>query len=128
MLIEEQVQAMARGLESDPGIARRAQRLTLRLLLAADDEAHVLDIRDGRVVSVRRDAGPMHDWDLAMRMSGDDWQGFWQAAPRPGWHDIFALTRGGRLRIEGDHLPLMQNLQVIKDILALGRNAATVSA
>jgi hypothetical protein len=44
--------------------------------------------------------------------------------PRPGYHDLFALTRFGRARIEGDLQPLMANLRYIKEVLEVPRRLA----
>jgi hypothetical protein len=44
--------------------------------------------------------------------------------PAPGYHDIFAMTKGGRARVEGNLQPLMANLRFIKDLLAAPRRRA----
>jgi hypothetical protein len=44
--------------------------------------------------------------------------------PCPDAADIFGMRRHGRLVIEGNFLPLMQHLQVVKDILALPRSVS----
>ena len=44
--------------------------------------------------------------------------------PRPGYHDLFALTRFGHARIEGDLHPLMANLRYIKEVLESPRRLA----
>jgi hypothetical protein len=44
--------------------------------------------------------------------------------PRAGYHDLFALTRFGHARIEGDLQPLMANLRYVKDVLAAPRRLA----
>ena len=41
--------------------------------------------------------------------------------PRPGWHDLLALTKRGEAALEGDLHPFMANLQYFKDVLALPR-------
>jgi len=40
---------------------------------------------------------------------------------RPGWHDLFALTKRGAASMEGDLRPFLQYLQYFKDLLALPR-------
>lgn len=128
MRFEGGLQALLRLLAADASLQRRARGLNIRLLLVASDRGKVVTFRDGAVLSVEDDRGPMHDWDLSMSMEEADWLAFWQAEPAPGWHDIFALTRGGRLKIAGNHLPLMRHLQVVKDILALPRREAGAAA
>lgn len=93
-------------------------------MLASNDQRMIVTLKDGAVHSLQSDTGPMHDWDLSMQMSAQNWERFWSADPDPGWHDIFALSRRGMLRIEGDHLRLMQYLQVLKDLISLPRDTA----
>lgn len=66
-------------------------------------------------------APPLQPWDFAVRGTPRAWQELWQAVPRAGWHDLFALTKRGEMRIEGNLLPLMAHLQFFKDFLALPR-------
>jgi len=53
---------------------------------------------------------------------------YWQPMPRPGWHDLLALTKRGEAVLEGDIHPFMTNLQYFKDVLALPRAYAQVAA
>lgn len=122
MQFEDRLARLAQAWAGDANLRRRAERLCLRILVGHEGAAYVLPFRDGQLGEIALDKGPMHDWDIALRMKAQDWEGFWAAEPAPGWHDIFALTRGGRLQLEGNHLPLMQNLQVVKDLLALPRD------
>lgn len=128
MQFDGHLNAIRHGLNTCPRLKQRAKRLTLRILLAAEEEGHVLHLQNGMITAIAPDRGPMHDWDVALRMARTDWERFWQPRPAPGWHDIFALTRSGRLQLEGNHLPLMQHLQVIKDILSLPRGNARGAA
>jgi putative sterol carrier protein len=120
----ERLATLSPRLEAAPVLKRRAAGLSLRLSLATADQRIIVALRDGAIESLRADKGPMHDWDLSMQMSSEDWSRFWSTSPEAGWHDIFALSRNGRLTIEGDHLRLMQYLQVVKDLLSLPRDPA----
>ena len=54
-------------------------------------------------------------------MPADAWLEFLAPVPKPGWHDIMALSKRGVARIEGNLQPFMANLQYIKDVLAAPR-------
>ena len=61
---------------------------------------------------------------------GRDWSKRpWRPEPRPGWHDLLALTKRKQAVLEGDLHPFMAHLQYFKDVLALPRlhHAAVVS-
>ncbi len=75
----------------------------------------------GAVEKVERGPFLLRPLAFAVRMGAGDWLGFLQPAPRPGWHDLMALTKSGSARIEGNLQPLLANLQYIKDVLALPR-------
>ena len=44
--------------------------------------------------------------------------------PRPGFHDLFAMTKSGRASIDGNLQPLMANLRYFKEVLAAPRKLA----
>ena len=106
---------------ADPALVRRGRFLTTDFLVEVGDEPFQVAVEHGRIVSVTRGAEPARPWRFAIRASAEAWREFWQPVPRPGYHDLFALTRFGHARIEGDLLPLMANLRYIKDVLAAPR-------
>ena len=63
----------------------------------------------------------MRSWRFSYRASAAAWAEYWQARPRPGWHDLLALTKRGEAVLEGDLHPFMAHLQYFKDVLALPR-------
>jgi hypothetical protein len=66
----------------------------------------------------------MRAWTFAVRASESAWTKFWEPMPAAGFHDIFAMAKGGHATVEGDLLPLMANLRYIKDVLAAPRRSA----
>jgi hypothetical protein len=70
----------------------------------------------------------MRSWCFSYRASTAAWTEFWQPVPRPGWHDLLALIKSGEAVLEGDLLPFMTHLQYFKDVLALPRIKAKVTA
>jgi hypothetical protein len=63
----------------------------------------------------------MRPWRFAVRGTAEAWSAWWAPIPLPGWHDMFALTKKGRMTLEGDLQPAMANLQYLKDLLVLPR-------
>jgi hypothetical protein len=106
-------------LRMDDALAARGQFVTVTVLIESGAEQSLVTIDRGRVTAVA--AGPfvMPAWTFALRADEDAWRRFWSAPPAPGFHDLFALLRGKRLRIEGDLHPFMSNLLYFKDLLAL---------
>ena len=63
-------------------------------------------------------------WDFSIRGTARAWSALWEPVPPAGWHDLFALTKRGQMRIEGNTYPLLANLQYVKDLIALPRSEA----
>ena len=63
----------------------------------------------------------MRSWRFSYRASPAAWAGYWQAMPKPGFHDLLAMTKRGEAVLEGDLHPFIVHLQYFKDMLALPR-------
>ncbi len=109
---------------ADAALVRRGRFLTTDFLVEVGDEPFHVSVQDGRITSVTRGPAPSRPWRFAIRASAETWREFWQPVPRAGYHDLFALTRFGRARIEGDLLPLMANLRFVKEVLEAPRRLA----
>jgi hypothetical protein len=48
--------------------------------------------------------------------------------PKPGFHDLLALTKRGEAVLEGDLHPFIAHLQYFKDVLALPRYRSVMVA
>ena len=70
---------------------------------------------------VNGNAALMRSWCFATRASAEAWSRFWEPVPRPGYHDLLAMTRFGTARFEGDLQPLMANLRYVKEGLEAPR-------
>lgn len=119
----ELVARLERSLANEPAVVAlrsraRGTRVTLcvgvgaieRRITVSQDAIHALP-----------SAPPLQPWDFCVKGTPRAWQELWEAVPRAGWHDVFALTKRGEMRIEGNLLPFMANLQFFKDLLALPR-------
>ena len=105
----------------DEALVRRGRFLTCDFLVEVGEMPYHVSVERGRIASVTRGPVLMRPWRFAIRATEDAWREFWQPVPRPGYHDLFALTRFGRARIEGDLQPLMANLRYIKEVLEAPR-------
>ena len=106
---------------ADAALVRRGRFLTTDFLVEVGDEAFLVSVQEGRIAAVTRGAAHGRQWRFAIRASAEAWREFWRPVPRAGYNDLFALTRFGRARIEGDLLPLMANLRYVKEVLETPR-------
>ena len=126
------IQAFARIpalLEQNPGLIGRGRFLDCDCLLGPVQQPFHAAIRAGKIVDLTPAPVLMRSWRFAYRATSQAWVEYWQPMPRPGWHDLLALTKRGEASLEGDLHPFMANLQYFKDVLALPRqHFATVPA
>jgi hypothetical protein len=108
----------------DAGLVRRGRGLSTRFLLEVGEAEYLLRISDGRLDAVERGPFLLRSWSFALRAPADAWRRFWEPAPAPGYHDLFAMKKLGVARVEGDLWPLMAHLRYVKDLLAAPRRAA----
>lgn len=106
---------------ADTDLTRRARFLSCEIELGVGSQSLAITIVEGRVVSVRRGPFLLKPWTFAIRAEPDVWLKFLEPYPVAGYHDLMALTKVGRARIEGDLVPFMGNLQVVKDLISLPR-------
>lgn len=105
----------------DAALQLRGRFVNAELMIEVGGTPWYLTVADGRVT--RCDRGPliMRAWAFAIRGGEAAWREFWQPVPKPLWHDIFALSKRGELKIEGDVRPLMTGLLYFKGLLAAPR-------
>jgi hypothetical protein len=108
--------------KADGRLVAQGRLVRATMLIEAGDQAAVVTIVDGTVTAIATANDlVMPAWTFALRASPGEWAQFWEPAPRPGHHDLFALLRRKQLRIEGDIHPFMSNLFYFKALLALPR-------
>jgi len=109
-------------LEQDPALILRGRLLDCECLLGSIDRPFHVSIRGGRIVELVAAPVLMRSWRFSYRASAIAWAEYWKPAPRPGWHDLLALTKRNEAVLEGDLHPFMAHLQYFKDVLALPRH------
>jgi hypothetical protein len=108
-------------LDQTPALIVRGRFLDCECLLGPTEDPFHASIRQGRIVDLTPAPVLMRSWRFSYRASPAAWAEHWQAAPRPGFHDLLALTKRGEAMLEGDLHPFIANLQYFKDVLALPR-------
>jgi hypothetical protein len=115
-------------LDKEAALVARGCRLNVSCLLGPQDRPFHVLFAEGRIVDMTLAPVLMRSWTFSYRASRAAWAEFWKPIPRPGWHDLLALTKNGEAVLEGDLLPFMTHLQYFKDVLALPRAKAKGAA
>ena len=108
-------------LDQAPALTARGRLLDCDCRLGPMDHPFYAAIRAGRIVELAPAPRLMRSWRFSYRATTPAWAAYWEAEPRPGWHDLLALTKRGEAVLEGDLHPFMTHLQYFKDLLALPR-------
>ena len=109
-------------LEQTPALVARGRFLDCQCLLGPTNHPFHASIHAGRIVELVPAPVLMRSWRFSYRAQPAAWAEYWRAVPRPGWHDLLALTKRGEAVLEGDLHPFIAHLQYFKDLLALPRH------
>ena len=109
-------------LDQTPALVVRGRFLDCECLMGPTDDPFHVSIRAGRIVELTPSPVLMRSWRFSYRASPKAWMEYWRPAPKPGWHDLLALTKRGEAVLEGDLHPFMTHLQYFKDLLSLPRH------
>ena len=119
--LREKLEALQAALSRHPHLLRIGRMFSATVLVEAGTAQCVLVFEKGRLAHILDRAQHKDGWHFALRTDREALDTFWHACPPPGFHDVFALVKTGRARIEGDMLLLLKNLRFFKEFLALGR-------
>ncbi len=118
------IEQLAERANADDWLVHRGRRINLKFLLGIGGTDYIVAIRDGRIDSVSPRKLPTDTGAFSIRAANDVWADFWLAEPPRDRHDVFSMVAAGLATLDGELLPLMQNLQYFKDLLAAPRAAA----
>lgn len=102
----------------DADLVWKGRGLTATMLVAVGEAEWLVDIREGRIETVRKGPFRMASWTFALKGTREGWDKFWRPIPPPYYQDIFGLLRQGELKFEGDLLPLWRSMMYVKGVLA----------
>jgi len=115
-------QAFSSGTPALRDLVRRGVWTSTSCLVGIGAVSTLVRIHEG-VPTAQVDIPLLCPWAFSVRGAAHAWAALWRPYPEPGWHDLFALTKRGEFRIEGNLQPFMANLQYFKDLLSMPREA-----
>ena len=102
-------------------LVRRGRWVSLSFLVGVGDDDFIVRIDEGRVTAIVPRTLATERGVFAVRAASATWREHWRAVPKRDYHDLWSMLPKGLARLDGDLLPLMQNLQYFKDVLASPR-------
>jgi hypothetical protein len=112
------IEQLAQKVNTNAPLVRRGQYLDTTFLLQVGSESWLITVEKGRIASIAREGLPLVDHAFALRASREAWTEFWQRIPKPGFHDLIALTKFRHLKVDGDIKLFMTHLRYFKEVLA----------
>lgn len=110
------IEDLKNKVNADETLVKRGRWLSTTFLLEVGTTPWLINIVEGRIVSIVKGPFVMPSWTFALRASDEEWTKFW-GPPRPGSHDLMALIKRRVLKAEGDLQPFMANLRYFKEAL-----------
>jgi hypothetical protein len=86
---------------------------------------YLFEINNGRILSINRRDLQTKSGIFKIHADTKSWEKHWLTIPPRDYHDIFAMLAKKIVTIDGNLIPLMQNLQYFKDIIASNRQIKT---
>jgi len=96
---------------SDKTIGAMAKFYSCSFMFDMEKAKVIIEMHDGKVKNINTNPGPLDAYDFALRASANTWKEFSQLMPKPMYHGIWSASFRKDLKIEGNHLILMQNLR-----------------
>ena len=97
---------------------RRGKWVDLSFIFGIDNDDYVINIVRGRIVEVRRRKLLTESGEFSIRATKNTWQEHWQYMPKRDYHDIWSMLSKKLITLDGNLVPLIQNLQFFKDLIA----------
>lgn len=102
----------------DARLVQKGRFVSVVMMVGVGPDLYRVTIDRGQVADVERGPFVMPSYTFGLHAPHEDWERFWSATPPPGWHDLFALLKRRKLRLEGDLHTFMANLFYFKGVMA----------
>ncbi|WP_027417848.1 hypothetical protein [Aneurinibacillus terranovensis] len=87
------------------------------------EKQYILNVYQGKVQGVIVDPIWDKSWDFGIVASQETWQNSIEKMPKPFYQDLFGMMWNHGMTIEGNAVKAMQNIRVLKLMMALMKHA-----
>ena len=110
---------------SNQKLVDNGKRLNLSFTFGYGNDDYLFDINNGQILSINRRVLQTKSGVFKIQADSKSWEKHRHTIPPRDYHDIFAMLAKKIVTIDGNLIPLMQNLQYFKDIIASNRQIRT---
>jgi hypothetical protein len=116
---EAWVDRWVKEINGDSEITRLGKYFTANVMLKfGEEKQYILYVYRGKVQDVIVDPIWDKSWDFGIVAPLETWQNSIKQVPKPFYQDLFGMMWNHGMTIEGDSVKAMQNLRVVKLMLA----------
>ena len=112
-----------RNVNGDPALVHRGRWVNLTFTLGIEDIDYLITIQKGKIINIRQRRLQTTAGRFSIRADAPSWRKHWQKIPQRDYHDLFAMLAKDIVNIDGDLVPLMQNLQYFKNLISKNRES-----
>ena len=102
---------------SNKRLVHRGRWVNLTFTFGIDDYDFLIKINNGVIISIKKRTVLTQSGTFRIHGKSEAWEKHWLKIPPKDYHDIFAMLAKKIIIIDGNLIPLMQNLQYFKDII-----------
>ena len=115
------IKNIKKSVNNNTQIISKGKWVNLKFILGVDDKDFIFQINCGKIVSIEKRTVDTKTGLFKISASLISWKKHWLHMPPGDYHDLFAMLSKKIIKIDGNILPLMQNLQFFKDVIASNR-------
>ena len=114
---------LAERVNSNSPLVHRGRWVNLTFTFGIGEDDFLITIEGGRVINIENRPLATRSGVFAIRASRETWASHWLKVPPRDYHDIWSMLPKRLATLDGDLIPLMQNLLYFKDVIASLRDA-----
>ena len=103
-------------------LTRRGKWVNLSFIFGVDNDDYLISIKNGKIIQIQKRNLATESGIFAIRAAKSTWKEHWRCIPKRDFHDIWSMLPKQLVTLDGNLLPLIQNLQFFKDIIASPRD------
>ena len=116
------IENLKKHVNKDSQIISRGKWVNVKFILNVDTSDFIIDIKNGRINSIQLRKVDTESGEFKISSSLNNWKKHWLKIPPRDYHDLFAMLSKKLIKIDGNIIPFMQNLQYFKDLIASNRS------
>ena len=115
------IENLKKHVNKDSQIISRGKWVNVKFVLNVDTSDFIIDIKNGRINSIQLRKVDTESGEFKISSSLNNWKKHWLKIPPRDYHDLFAMLSKKLIKIDGNIISFMQNLQYFKDLIASNR-------